>query len=116
MSEDQRTSGEIVRLLRKRSGRSLADVAAAVGTSVPFLSDVERGRRIMTAGRAAQVGRELGTYHQALHLVCKVIDESDGRVSFDVSEKTAGEREAVAMVVFAVTEPLKRNESDEVKP
>lgn len=40
---------EVLQHLRARSGRTLADVAAALGTSVPYMSDLERGRRNLHA-------------------------------------------------------------------
>ena len=39
------TIGEVLRRTRREQGRSLADVARAARVSVPYLSEVERGRK-----------------------------------------------------------------------
>lgn len=39
------TFGERLRAARQSAGKSLRDVAMELGCSVPYLSDVERGRR-----------------------------------------------------------------------
>ncbi|HLT62365.1 MAG TPA: helix-turn-helix domain-containing protein [Microlunatus sp.] len=37
--------GGALRLVRQKQGRTLADVAEAAGVSVPYLSEIERGRK-----------------------------------------------------------------------
>ncbi|GAB3753365.1 helix-turn-helix domain-containing protein [Microlunatus parietis] len=66
--------GAALRRTRQRQGRTLADVAEAAGVSVPYLSEIERGRkepssevlgavcdalRIELVDLVAMVGREL---------------------------------------------------------
>jgi transcriptional regulator with XRE-family HTH domain len=49
-----------LRAARKAAGLTLADIAKKVGVSVPFLSDVERGRRGLTPARRAAVAAAVG--------------------------------------------------------
>lgn len=43
--EDVKTLGQAIRYLRTERGMSLRALAAEVGVSAPFLSDIEHGRR-----------------------------------------------------------------------
>lgn len=45
---DPRGVGEQMRSLRGKSGKSLRQVAQAIGISAPYLSDLERGNRCFT--------------------------------------------------------------------
>jgi transcriptional regulator with XRE-family HTH domain len=58
--------GPIVRALRKELGRTLADVAAASGLSVPFLSQVENGRTSTSLRSLQALADALGTTAVAL--------------------------------------------------
>ncbi|MDT7565916.1 MAG: hypothetical protein QOG76_4540, partial [Pseudonocardiales bacterium] len=53
--------GPVVRALRKELGRTLADVAAASGLSVPFLSQVENGRTSTSLRSLQALADALGT-------------------------------------------------------
>ena len=50
--------GEVIRLLREERGLSLRALAARIGVSAPFLSDVERNRR--STDKLDLLARELG--------------------------------------------------------
>ncbi len=41
----RRTLGEVLRRVRRAQGRTLADVSRAARVSVPYLSELERGRK-----------------------------------------------------------------------
>lgn len=56
---DARAIGTSVRRLREASGRSLRDVAEALGITASYLCDLELGRRLLSAQRLAQVRKEL---------------------------------------------------------
>ena len=43
--EQQGEFGPMLRALRKQSGRTLSDVADKLGVSIPYVSDVETGKR-----------------------------------------------------------------------
>ncbi|MDT7593683.1 MAG: hypothetical protein QOD82_7293 [Pseudonocardiales bacterium] len=58
--------GPVVRALRKELGRTLADVAAASGLSVPFLSQVENGRTSTSLRSLQALADALGTTAVAL--------------------------------------------------
>src|ERR1700748_4012410 len=70
----RRTIGEVLRRLRRAQGRTLADVSRAARVSMPYLSELERGRkeassevlaavcdalRVELSDVLAEVGREL---------------------------------------------------------
>ncbi|MFN3215937.1 MAG: helix-turn-helix domain-containing protein [Acidimicrobiales bacterium] len=52
--------GEVLRRLRLRTGRTQAEVAAAVGIPAPVLSAYERGRRQPGIATASRIVAELG--------------------------------------------------------
>lgn len=51
--------GAALRAMRKERGISLRSAAIGLGVSAPFLSDVELGRRTLTAKRLADYQRLL---------------------------------------------------------
>ena len=53
-------TGDILSLLRRRTGRTQAEVAAAVGIPAPVLSAYERGRRQPSLAVASRIVEELG--------------------------------------------------------
>jgi hypothetical protein len=61
MSLLRRVIGGVLRRLRLRQGRTLREVAEAAGVSVPYLSEVERGRK-----EASSICRALGIHHSDL--------------------------------------------------
>lgn len=57
-----------LRTLRTSRGWTQQRLAAAIGVSGPFLSQVERGKRTLPVPRAVQIGRALGLEGDALAL------------------------------------------------
>jgi len=58
--------GPVVRALRKELGRTLAEVSASSGLSVPFLSQVENGRASTSLRSLQSLAEALGTTAVAL--------------------------------------------------
>ena len=52
--------GTVLRRLRQRQGRTLQDVADAAGVSLPYLSEIERGRKEASSEVLAAICRALG--------------------------------------------------------
>ena len=82
--------GAILRRHRERQGRTLRDVADAARVSVPYLSEVERGRKEASSEVLAAVCRSLG-----IGLVDLVGDahahlaRAEGRVVVDLASRAA---------------------------
>lgn len=93
--------GAILRGHRERQGRTLRDVAEVARVSVPYLSEVERGRKEASSEVLGAVCRALG-----LGLVDLVgeahatLARAQGRVVLDLAAATgpAGERAGLATV------------------
>ncbi|MEV0725417.1 helix-turn-helix transcriptional regulator [Micromonospora purpureochromogenes] len=60
MSLLRRVIGGVLRRLRLRQGRTLRQVAEAAGVSLPYLSEVERGRKEASSEVLAAICRALG--------------------------------------------------------
>lgn len=60
MSLLRRVIGGVLRRLRMRQGRTLREVAEVAGVSVPYLSEVERGRKEASSEVLAAICRALG--------------------------------------------------------
>lgn len=60
MSLLRRVIGAVLRRVRLRQGRTLRDVADAAGVSLPYLSEVERGRKEASSEVLAAICRALG--------------------------------------------------------
>ncbi|MEU7588923.1 helix-turn-helix domain-containing protein [Micromonospora sp. NPDC049230] len=60
MSLLRRVIGGVLRRLRQSQGRTLREVAASAGVSVPYLSEVERGRKEASSEVLAAICRALG--------------------------------------------------------
>lgn len=56
-----------VRLIRKAQNMTLQEVADAVGCSIPFLADVERGRRGAKPETWQRIADTLGVRVEDLH-------------------------------------------------
>ncbi len=56
----RRTVGEVLRRLRLKQGRTLADVARAAKVSMPYLSELERGRKEASSEILAALCTALG--------------------------------------------------------
>ncbi|MFI6261886.1 helix-turn-helix domain-containing protein [Micromonospora sp. NPDC051006] len=62
MSLLRRVIGGVLRRLRLRQGRTLREVAEVAGVSVPYLSEVERGRKEASSEVLAAICRALGIH------------------------------------------------------
>ncbi|MFG1648308.1 helix-turn-helix domain-containing protein [Micromonospora sp. NPDC049275] len=62
MSLLRRVIGGVLRRLRQSQGRTLREVAASAGVSVPYLSEVERGRKEASSEVLAAICRALGIH------------------------------------------------------
>lgn len=60
MSLLRRVIGGVLRRIRIRQGRTLREVAQAAGVSLPYLSEVERGRKEASSEVLAAICRALG--------------------------------------------------------
>ncbi|MFF5174206.1 helix-turn-helix domain-containing protein [Micromonospora sp. NPDC000089] len=60
MSLLRRVIGGVLRRVRLRQGRTLREVAEAAGVSLPYLSEVERGRKEASSEVLAAICRALG--------------------------------------------------------
>jgi transcriptional regulator with XRE-family HTH domain len=60
MSLLRRVIGAVLRRVRHRQGRTLREVAEAAGVSLPYLSEVERGRKEASSEVLAAICRALG--------------------------------------------------------
>ncbi|SCG40547.1 helix-turn-helix domain-containing protein [Micromonospora halophytica] len=60
MSLLRRVIGAVLRRVRQRQGRTLREVAEAAGVSLPYLSEVERGRKEASSEVLAAICRALG--------------------------------------------------------
>jgi len=52
--------GKLLREARQQRGKVLSEIAKAAGVSVPFLSDLERGKRAIGPKRLDSLARALG--------------------------------------------------------
>lgn len=77
--------GDVLREERHRQGRTLADVAEAAAVSLPYLSEVERGRKDVSS-------ELLGAMHDALGLDLAEVLERAGRRLGARSERNNGFR------------------------
>lgn len=69
--------GDVLREERHRQGRTLADVADAAAVSLPYLSEVERGRKEVSSDVLESIGAAL-----ELPLV-EILERSAGRLRAD---------------------------------
>src|SRR5216684_8961857 len=75
--------GDLLRKIRKRSGKTMFQLAQHLGVSVVFISDVERGNRApLTTERILQAAQLLGT--DALPLL-KAAAEERGAFALDAN-------------------------------
>ncbi|GLW34111.1 helix-turn-helix domain-containing protein [Actinoplanes regularis] len=56
----RRVIGAVLRRVRQRQGRTLKEVAAGAGVSLPYLSEVERGTKEASSEILAAICRALG--------------------------------------------------------
>jgi HTH-type transcriptional regulator/antitoxin HipB len=71
---DSEALGALLRRERKRQGLRQPDLAAAAGTSVRFIVEIERGKPTARLGKVLDVLAQLG-----LRLVVEGLSKDDGR-------------------------------------
>ena len=90
------TFGERVRKIRERSMQSMSDAARALGISLVYYSDIERGRR------NPPMGEKLEKLANFLGLPVKEVElwanKERERVELDIKEKAAPVSEAALML------------------
>ncbi|MFY1700271.1 MULTISPECIES: helix-turn-helix domain-containing protein [Micromonospora] len=60
MSLLRRVIGDVLRRIRRQQGRTIREVASVAGVSLPYLSEVERGRKEASSEVLAAICRALG--------------------------------------------------------
>jgi len=60
MNTEHKTSGEVLRTLRKQRGEPLRVVAAAIEVDPTLLSKIERGQRFPTEAQVAKLAKYFG--------------------------------------------------------
>jgi transcriptional regulator with XRE-family HTH domain len=89
LPSDIATLGEAVRYLRDRKGFSLRQLAAKVGVSAPFLSDLERNRRST---------EKLEELANALDVPPSLLQQFDGRLTSDLRDWIAANPGMIAVI------------------
>lgn len=92
----RRVQGAVLRRHREEAARSLADVAAAAHCSPAHLSEVERGRKDVSADRLVGVAAALGV---PLHLL--YADFADALAPQGITDARAGARDPRAQLELA---------------
>lgn len=80
---------------QKRGARTLTSLATAIGVSVGYLSDVEKGRRSLTVERARQIAKELHMPIDEEERLLGMAALSQHRISFVVDELSDAGRQAL---------------------
>jgi transcriptional regulator with XRE-family HTH domain len=92
-----RRFGETLRKLRRKSNKTLGDVADAIGVSVPYLSDVERGnRRPFNVDRIVQIA--VFCNENPTELITAA-DAERGVIEYDIRNATPLEADVVGGLV-----------------
>lgn len=95
MNED---FGELFRQERKRSGKRLGDVATAIGVSVTFLSDVERGTRPpLSTDRIKAAATVMGTEMPTYMMMLRAAARQQGSFALPVPDSEEGQAAAAAL-------------------
>jgi transcriptional regulator with XRE-family HTH domain len=89
--------GELLRKLRRKSDKTLGDVARMLGVSVVYLSDVERGnRKPFNNDRIVKIGEYLG--EDAADLI-EAADRERGFIEYDIRKASPLEADVVGGLV-----------------
>lgn len=91
--------GEALRAARKGVGMRLSDLAAALGVSVPYLHDVEHGRRPPLVPQKARLAGEVTSCRRLADIALKARLDAG---KLDVSSLTSEERAEVAALISAM--------------
>lgn len=71
---------------QKRGSRTITSLATAIGVSIGYLSDVEKGRRSLTIERAQQIAKELHLFGHDEEYLVGLAATSSHRLSFPTDE------------------------------
>ena len=89
--------GDLLRRQRREANKTLGDLARILGTSVVYVSDVERGnRKPFSNDRIIRIGVELGV--DPMEMIRAAEDER-GTIEYDISDVSALERDVVSGLV-----------------
>jgi transcriptional regulator with XRE-family HTH domain len=89
--------GEVLRRLRRESGKTLGEVARLLGVSAVYVSDVERGnRKPFTRGRILEIADFLGKDPKEL---LKASDRERGVIEYDITDANSLAAEVVGGLV-----------------
>jgi len=98
----RRAIGTVLRRIRLGQGRTLRDVARAAGVSLPYLSELERGRKETSSEILASICRALGlTLADLLDEVRHEVRRLEAEPSPDLSVATPGCRRHVVRCTVA---------------
>jgi transcriptional regulator with XRE-family HTH domain len=90
--------GELFRHERKRSGKTMGDLARQLSISVTFLSDVERGTRPPLAPERIRRAAELmGTTPTALQELLRAAQSEHGSISLPLPASDVGREAGAAL-------------------
>jgi transcriptional regulator with XRE-family HTH domain len=83
--------GDVLRRIRREQGRTLADVARAAKVSMPYLSEVERGRKEASS-------EVLSAICDALHIE---LSELLAQVGHDLVDRRAGRASVIRLTAVS---------------
>jgi transcriptional regulator with XRE-family HTH domain len=101
-------AGSVLRDERRRQGRTLREVADVAGISVPYLSEIERGRKEASSEMVAAAARALGLrLVDLLGRAHALLAEREGSVATEgtVAEGTRGSEGSLASVTELAPSP-----------
>jgi len=91
--------GEFVRILRIKHHEVMGDMAKVLGTSLPFLSAVENGKKNVPGDWIEKLTRHYQLSNEEQRDLQEAVEES--RTQYKVSTKTAGMTQRRAAMQFA---------------
>lgn len=92
------TFGELFRRERKRSGKSMGDLARQLAVSVTYLSDVERSTRPpLTPERIRQAATLMGTTPTAVQELLKAAQAEQGEILLPLPATEMGRETGAAL-------------------
>lgn len=90
--------GELFRHERKRSGKTMGDLARQLSISVTYLSDVERGTRPpLSPERIRRAGELMGTTPKALEELLRAAQSEHGSISLPLPASDLGREAGAAL-------------------
>jgi len=105
MNDDRRRFGRLLRQLRENNNKTMGDLADHLGTTVSFVSDMERGQKPpMTSVRIRQTSSFLGLNAGELEALLIAAACSRGNFELDAENVTPKAREVGAMLMRSWSE------------